>query len=116
VTFSQKKRRKITVGDHDFFWVATGNDGYIDLCVSSEIKGSPKLLTAFDYHYDAQSSAKQFVVTPFIVRQVIEHALQNGWKPFEKGRDLELPAADKFNLNLLTKTKRPPSVNPKSKI
>ena len=104
MTFSKKKRRKIVVDEKEYFWIATGNDDWIDLCISSEIKGSPKLLTAFDYYYppiqSTNISVNKFVVTPYIVRQVIEYALSVGWKPFEKGQDLGLQVDDKINLRL----------------
>jgi hypothetical protein len=103
MALNKKERRKIVVDDKEYFWIATGNDGWIDLCISSEIKGSPKLLTGFDYKYpvdDDINIAYQFVITPYIVRQVIEYALSQGWKPFEKGKDFALPVDDKIDLRL----------------
>jgi hypothetical protein len=107
MTLSKKQRRKIVVEGKTYFWQATGNDGWIDLCVTGEVKGGQKLLTRFDYQYSpvappspGEIYADQFVVTPYIVRQVIEFALGAGWKPFEKGSDLILPVDDKIDLRL----------------
>lgn len=100
MAFNKKKRRKIIVDDKEYFWIATGNGGWIDLCISSEIIGSPKLLTEFDYKHpvDNKNIANQFVITPYIVSQVIEYAISQGWKPFEKGKDFELNVDDKIDL------------------
>ncbi len=107
MAFNKKKKRKIIVDDKEFFWSATGNDEWIDLYVSSEIKGSPKILCKFEYHHLPVTTsyvdilANQFVITPHIVRQVIEYAFSIGWKPFEKGKDLNLlHIDDKINLRL----------------
>jgi len=106
MTLNKKKRRKIVIEDKTYFWQATGNDGWIDLCVTGEVKGCQKLLTAFDYQYSPPEFAPgilymgQFIITPFIVRQVIVYALTQGWKPFEKDKDLVLPVADKIDLRI----------------
>ena len=118
MAFSKKKRRKIVVDEKEYFWIATGNDDSIDLCISSEIEGRPKLLTGFDYHYAAASGknfAKQFVVTPAIVRQARQYALAVGWKPFEKGKDLELQVDDKIDMDF-ERDRRQTEENPQSKI
>ena len=111
MAFSKKKKRKIIVDEQEFFWAATGNDGWISLCVMSEIKGGSKLLCKFDYHHipieithngrDLKILANQFVITPNTVRQAIEYALSIGWKPVEKGADLNLGHIDeKIDLKL----------------
>lgn len=105
MTLSKKKRRRIVVGDKTYFWLASGNDDAIYLCVTGEVKGCQKLLTGFDYDYSpaqypqyGEIYASQFVVTPHVVKQVIEYALSQGWKPFEKGRDFALPIKGKIDL------------------
>src|SRR5262245_42406897 len=106
MTLTKKQRRKIVVAGKTYFWQASGNDGSIDLCVTGEIKNGQKLLTGFDYRYQPSETAFgkiydiQFVITPYIVRQVIEYALSVGWKPFEKGADLHLKVEDKIDLRL----------------
>ena len=100
MAFSKKNKRKITVGGNDFFWSATGNDGWISLCIMTEIQGSPRLSCKFCYHHAhietpyGEASVGQFVITPYIAGQVIEYALSIGWKPFEKGKDLDLHHID----------------------
>ena len=104
MAFSKKKKRKIVVNDNEYYWSATGNDGWISLCVMTEIQGSSRLLCALDYHHipiESQINGRnvtyltdQFVITPYTVRQVVEHALSIGWKPFEKGKDLFLGRID----------------------
>jgi hypothetical protein len=107
VAFSKKKKRKIIVEDKEYFWSATGNDGWISLHIMTEVQGSSKLSCSFDYHQipiksdDITILANQFVITPFTVRQVVEYALSIGWKPFEKGQDIDLRKIDdKIDLKL----------------
>ena len=43
----------------------------------------------------------QFVITPYTVRQVIEYALSQNWKPFEKEADFFIKDIDsKIDLRL----------------
>lgn len=116
MAFNKKKKRKIVVDEKEYYWSATGNDGWISLCVMTDVQESPRLFTAFDYHqipvagepfeidgkeYKVTFLTNQFVITPYTVRQVIEHALSIGWKPFEKGRDLTIADIDnKIDLRL----------------
>lgn len=104
MAFSKKNKRKITVGDKIYYWAATGNDGWIRLCIMTEVQESPRLNCNFeDHHFPINSNigerkitilANQFVITPYIVRQVIEYVLSIGCKPFEKGTDLDLGHID----------------------
>jgi len=110
MAFNKKKKRRITVDNQLFFWSATGSDGYIHLMVMTECEGSGKLSASFDYHqersepsgpFNAVTLGNQFVITPFIVRQVIQLASQEGWKPLEKGADVQLGSLDdKIDLRL----------------
>jgi hypothetical protein len=44
---------------------------------------------------------QQLVITPHIVRQVVEYALKQGWNPSEKGPQLNLrDIEDKLDLRL----------------
>ena len=71
-------------------------------------RGSQTLHCTLDYHQDVIAKTEhgvkignQFVVTPFTVRQVIEYGLDNGWKPGEAGKPLNLRAIDdKIDLKL----------------
>ena len=107
MAFSKKKKRKIVVDEKVYYWSATGNDGWISLCIMTEIKGSSRINCKFEYHHlpiESQFgmiSANQFVITPYTVEQTILYALSIGWTPFEKGKDLNLNHIDdKIDLRL----------------
>lgn len=107
MAFNKKNKRPITVTDQRFYWSVTGGDGYISLMVMTEAHGSGRLSCNFDYHQDEtkhegySTLSNQFVVTPYIVRQAIEHGLKSGWQPFEKSPNLSLgPLDDKIDLRL----------------
>jgi hypothetical protein len=104
----KKGLRKITVDNVRYAWSATDNDEYIGLTVISLDKEGQVLSTGFSYHtgvtdgyysFEEQTSDRQpFIITPGIVRQVIEYALLKGWKPLVKGPHFYL--ADKGQLIL----------------
>ncbi len=109
--FSKKNKRKITVNENVYYWSATGNDGWISLCVMTDVPSSPKLICYFGYHHDEDEFehdglkgvhlTNQFVVTPYTVRQAIEYGLANGWQPSKKGKDLRMGHIDdKIDLRL----------------
>jgi hypothetical protein len=111
MSFAKKNKGKIVVDDKVYFWSATGNDNFISLCIMTEIQGSSRLNCKFEYHQlpikskcgnrEITTLANQFVITPYTVRQVILYALSIGWKPFEKGKDLDLyHIDDKIDLRL----------------
>ena len=100
----KKGLRKITVNDCRYTWSATGNDEVIHLSILSLDKPSRLLTTMFGYHskvtgnlHDATgkvigySAKQQLIITPYIVRQVVQHALDQGWNPKEEGSQLCLP-------------------------
>jgi hypothetical protein len=96
----KKGSRTIRVGDSDYRWMASGNDGWIDLYIEAEgLKGQP-LKVKFDYHHikiektDGISLKQQFVVTPDIVRQTIELGKKEGWEPQKKGKPFDLHHID----------------------
>lgn len=103
--FSKKNKRRLRIGQQVFYWSATGNDGWISLTVMTEVPSSPRLSCMFDYHHETSEEQRadgsrvvharnQFVVTPAVVRKVIDYALARGWKPFEPGSDLNLRRVD----------------------
>lgn len=112
MAFSRKNKRKITVDGVQYSYAVTGNDGYIHLCVMTEVEGAPRASAYFDYHQERVASelaegaigtslVNQFVVTPYTVRQVIRHALSVGWNPLKAGKDLKLGHLDdKVDLRL----------------
>lgn len=98
----KKELRKITVDNTRYAWSATGNDGYINLSVALLNKEGQILSTGFDYHlpvigdyYSFEEPSliqneQHFIITPGIVQQVIEYALQKGWTPHVKGPHFHL--------------------------
>ena len=81
MAFNKQKKRKITVDEKVYYWSATGGDNYIGLSVMADIQGGSKLFCAFEYHQvpikvenstiKAIGLNDQFVITPYIVRQVM---------------------------------------------
>ena len=109
MSLPKKGRRNITVGNSDYHWMASGNDGYIVVYVEkAEVKGQ-RLSARFKYHSAYQPPRdwgdryfrQRMKVTPGIVRQVIELGLEQGWKPEEKGLTKNLGFLDTvIDLNL----------------
>jgi hypothetical protein len=92
----KKGLRTITVNNDRYAWSATGSDYGINLIIALLGKEGQILSTLFDYHPPAADSyysfvgqpldeEQHFIITPIIVRQVIEYALQKGWNPQVKG-------------------------------
>lgn len=96
----KKDRRKITVDGHQYFWIASGNDGWIDLIICSANGPGQKLFAGFEYHSfqlttENSTHLKQALsITPFIVRQVIHYGLKSGWTPEIRTSDLGLGFLD----------------------
>lgn len=112
MAFAKKNKRRITIDDQLYYWSATGNDGWISLNIMPDTEGGTRLNCAFDYHHIVTETARtevgnitflgnQFVITPYVAEQVIKYALSIGWKPFEKGNQLNLGFVDdKIDLRL----------------
>ena len=109
MAFPKKGLRKINIDGHDYFWIASGNDGYIDLIICLANGIGQKLFANFDYHsfeIPTENYSKQrFSITPHIVRQVIEYGLKHGWTPEKKSADLRLgPLDEKIDIKLNSDT------------
>src|SRR5262249_26338499 len=93
-----KNARNIVVGDVNYRWRATGNDGWISLVVWPEDLPGPPIACSFDYDQTVvpmgngrSALTKQLVITNRIVRRVIEHALvERAYDPHAKGKQLNL--------------------------
>jgi len=109
----KKGLRKITVGNFRYAWSATGNDDFISLSIVPFDNEGQLLSTAFGYHAKTvsvshsadgrrtTSTIQQLIITPYIVRQVIEYALLKGWNPRKKGPQLNLPVEEAIDLRLM---------------
>lgn len=96
----KKGSRTIRVGDGDYRWIASGNDGWINLYIESKDTKGQLLKAKFDYHHRETKSThgiglkQQFVVTPDIVRQTIELGKREGWNPLKIGNPIDLDHID----------------------
>lgn len=93
-----KNRRNIVVGGKTYVWIASGNDGYLDLIISFSNGQGQKLCAQFSYEAFNQPIdmlvSRQISITPSIVKQVIIHGLQLGWTPEKTGKDIWLRFMD----------------------
>lgn len=111
----KKDIRKIIVDDCEYTWFAVGDDDFIKLTIGIVEDGKKRLeykgqlVVAFlGYHHNvienfdkdgkvaSWSLGQRMSVTSGIARQVIEYALQHGWKPTEKGPMLNLGYMDEL--------------------
>lgn len=97
MAISKKGKRKITVGKNVFYWISDFQRDNLRLTIMTEEKSHSRLICDFEYK-DFWLYFKEIVegkdikipswnLSPKIVRQVIDYAISNGWKPFEKGKD-----------------------------
>src|SRR4051812_28539652 len=98
-----KGKRLIVVNDVEYRWRAKGDDGYITINISPTNNFGPRIRGNFKYHETwidrgngvRQSTGDQIVITPRLVRRVIEYALaQHGYEPNSKGKELNLKNLD----------------------
>lgn len=82
----RKVSRRIIVGNRDYRYMVTGNDGWIDLIVEALPSPGQKCHASFEYEDGS--------MTPSIVRQVIELALSDGCNPDV----FPWPAPEKYGL------------------
>ena len=100
MTLPKKGSRIISIGDFQYRWMASGNDGWIDLYVELDGGQGQGLAAKFDYHHEKYHFEKsirlkqQFSLTPDIVKQTIELGKKLGWQPDEKGKALNLGHLD----------------------
>ena len=106
MTLSKKGLRNITVNNLKYAWSTTGNDHGIGLSIIPITQQNCLITAFFNYHskvmydwvspdgYKAQSLKQQIVITGYIVRQVILHAIKKGWDPMGSVAVLNLGAMD----------------------
>lgn len=137
MAFSKKGKRKITIGKDVFYWIHKFQDEALRLIIMTEEKTNSRLICDFsyknlniyfwelikedDFYKDKGLWITEGVLTPWVVRQVIDYGLENGWKPFEKGKDflvkdIEANLDINFWTETTSETRKSAIQNPKSKI
>jgi len=98
-----KGSRRIVVRGVEYRWRARGDDGYISVGACPNNGVGAYLRCTLRYHetwLDAgagvlRSAGDQIVVTPGLVRQIIEHALTaHNYDPHARGHELNLGCLD----------------------
>ena len=83
---SRAIKRKITVLNQDYFWVLNGNS--IDGTRENHIRIYAKELTKSKLYLDPYNW--NFEIRPKTIENAILFAIDNGWKPEEKGNVMYL--------------------------
>ena len=100
---SSKGSHRIVVGEVEYRWRATGNDGYICIGIWPVNNIGPYLSGKIRYHEawvdngdgSWSSDGNQIVITGRIIRRVIEHAIsRHQYDPNSKGGELDLRVLD----------------------
>jgi hypothetical protein len=99
---ASKGSHRIAVGEVEYRWRATGNDGYICISIWPTSNIGPYLGGNLRYHEgwiddDGSwgSGGNQLVVTNRIIRRIIEYAISEyNYDPTVKGKELHLNALD----------------------
>lgn len=110
MSISKKHKRKITVGKDIFYRISDFQSDSLRLTIMTEEKSNSRLICVFDYknfwlYFKDILEGKDIKIqswnlTPKIVRQVIDLAVSEGWKPFEKGKEFVIHnIEDRINLN-----------------
>jgi len=79
----KKASRSITINGEKYRWLISRDDYGIGLYVELYENPAQKLTTGFSDDYQA--------ITPVLVREVILHALAQGYTPHKKGQDFCFP-------------------------
>jgi hypothetical protein len=116
----KKGFRKITVGDVRYLWkltsyydgpwlslVIVGDNGIGQVVAASFPERDYKYLTTFEYESDTHVTqswhGNDVKITPYVVRQVIEIALEKGWKPNERRGELRVDVEGKIEFRKVKK-------------
>jgi hypothetical protein len=86
----KKNSRIINVNNIEYSWVASGNDDIIYLIVCLKENPGQKLLALFDYKDVIENNIIKMQITPSVVKQVIEYAIDNGWNANTKGKEFNI--------------------------
>jgi len=99
---SSKGSRRIEVEGIEYRWSANGNDGYISIVIAPTNGIGPRLVGNLRYHETWlpasagwRSAGDQIVVTPKLIRRIIEHAVAaRGYDPLVRGKEINLMCLD----------------------
>lgn len=83
---AKKGSSRITVDGADYRWVVSGNDGFLDLLVEHAEGHGQRLGIQFGYEFGD--------MTPGSVRRMIKSALEAGWTPTKRGKQMEFRLVD----------------------
>ncbi|WP_426277310.1 hypothetical protein ACN9MN_18030 [Chryseobacterium sp. S-02] len=92
----KKTSRIITVNNIEYSWMASGNDDIIHLIVCLNENPGQKLHASFDYVNVIENVVIEVQITPSIVKQVIEYAIDEGWNPYIKGKGFNIGIMNNF--------------------
>lgn len=121
MAISKRNKRKITVNQDVFYWVYKFQDESMRLIVMTDDKSCSRLICDFSdkkltdyfselvkddgFYKDKLLIITPGVLTPFVVKQTIDLALEAGWKPLEKGNDFFLKDTEhKIDINFWTES------------
>jgi hypothetical protein len=90
VTLARKGSRKLALDEHEYRWAVSGDDGYLVLVIESATNHGQRLEAVFKYHNEVPDASgflrmagQLRVITPEVVRSVIQLALERGWRPLQ---------------------------------
>lgn len=121
MAISKRKKRKIIIDEDVFYWVYKFQNDVLQLIVMTDEKTHSRLICDFTFkelnayfrelvkddgfYKDKLLILSPGVLTPFVVRQTIDIALSQGWKPFQKEKDFTLKnIAHKIDINFWTES------------
>jgi hypothetical protein len=93
MAFPKNKSRRILVNDHAFRWMVNAHYKTVRLAVISETHNGQRLFATFQQTINGENATKYgspFIVTPQHVSAVILYALENGYQPESREKDLDL--------------------------
>ena len=94
MALQRKGSRLITIEAHEYRWIVSPNDGWIEVVVEREDEPRQRLLARTDYgdvrDESGRNLGQQTKITPAFVRRAILSAIAAGWDPSAPGKDFTL--------------------------
>jgi hypothetical protein len=111
MTVIKKGYKKIVINNSQYLWKTTVDRDYwiVKLIIAGENRNGQVLITYFplfskfvgpDCEEKSNGYVKQLMIAPYTVRLVIEHALQDGWRPDKAGKPFHLSIEGKIEHQL----------------